>query len=161
MNILIYWRKQSVICIMDYECIFIIDPDAGKHWGQEEKGAIDDEIVGWHHWLNEHEFGWTPGVSDGQRSLGCCSPWGSQTVRHDWATNLKWYIPNLGLYPGKNMVGRDTCTPMVTAALFTMSKTWTQARCTSTDKEIKEDVVYLYNGTLVIKKNKIMTFATT
>ena len=50
---------------------------------------------------------------------------------------------------------------MVTAALFTMSKTWTQARCTSTDKEIKEDVVYLYNGTLVIKKNKIMTFATT
>ena len=85
------------------------DPDAGKDWRQEEKGTTEDEIVGWHHWLNEHEFGWTPGVSDGQRSLGCCSPWGSQTVRHDWATNLKWYIPKLGLYPGKNMVGSHHC----------------------------------------------------
>ena len=70
-------------------------------------------------------------------------------------------IPFLGTYLDKIVTQKDTCTPMVTAALFTMSKTWTQARCTSTDKEIKEDVVYLYNGTLVIKKNKIMTFATT
>ena len=38
------------------------DPDAGKDWGQEEKGTTEDEIVGWHHWLNEHEFGWTPRV---------------------------------------------------------------------------------------------------
>ena len=38
------------------------DPDAGKDWGQEEKGTTDDEIVGWHHWLRGHGFGWTPGV---------------------------------------------------------------------------------------------------
>ena len=41
------------------------NPDAGKDWGQEEKGMIDDEMVGWHHWLNGHGFGWTPGVGDG------------------------------------------------------------------------------------------------
>ena len=70
-------------------------------------------------------------------------------------------IPFLGTYLNKIVTQKDTCTPMVTAALFTMSKTWTQARCTSTDKWIKEDVVYLDNGTLVIKKNEIMTFAIT
>ena len=49
------------------------DPDAGKDWRQEEKGTTQDEMVGWHHWLNGHEFGWTPGVGDGQGglSLGC------------------------------------------------------------------------------------------
>ena len=41
------------------------DPDAGKDWGQEEKGTTEDEMVGWHHWLNGHGFGWTPGVGDG------------------------------------------------------------------------------------------------
>ena len=51
------------------------DPDAGKDWGQE-KGMTEDEMVGWHHWLNEHEFEQAPGVGDGQRSLACCSPWG-------------------------------------------------------------------------------------
>ena len=45
------------------------DPDAGKDYGQEEKGATEDEIVGWHHQLNGHEFGQTPGSSEGQRSL--------------------------------------------------------------------------------------------
>ena len=43
---------------------------------QEEKGMTEDEMVGWHHWLNGHEFGWTPGVGDGQGGLACCSPWG-------------------------------------------------------------------------------------
>ena len=52
------------------------DPDAGKDWGQEEKGMTEDKMVGWHHWLNGHEFGWTPGVGDGQAGLACCSPWG-------------------------------------------------------------------------------------
>ena len=52
------------------------DPDAGKDWGQEEKGAIEDEMVGWHHWLNGHEFEQTLGDSEGQGSLACCSPGG-------------------------------------------------------------------------------------
>ena len=52
------------------------DPDAGKDWGQEEKGRTKDEMVGWHHQLDGHEFEQTPGVGDGQESLACCSPWG-------------------------------------------------------------------------------------
>ena len=51
-------------------------PDAGKDWRQKEKGATEDEMVGWHHWLNEHEFEQTLGDGGGQRSLACCSPWG-------------------------------------------------------------------------------------
>ena len=49
------------------------DPDAGKDWGQEKKGTIEDEMVEWHHRLNGHAFGWTLGVGDGQRGLACCS----------------------------------------------------------------------------------------
>ena len=56
------------------------DSDAGKDWGQEEKGTTEDKTVGWHHWLNEHESEQTPGDSEGQGSLGCCSPWGSREL---------------------------------------------------------------------------------
>ena len=51
------------------------DPDAGKHWRQEEKWATEDEMVGWHHQLKGHEFEQTLGNADGQRSLVYCSPW--------------------------------------------------------------------------------------
>ena len=61
------------------------DSDAGRNWGQEEKGTTEDETVGWHHQLNGHEFEQTPGDNEGQESLGCCSPWGCR-VRHDLAT---------------------------------------------------------------------------
>ena len=63
------------------------DPDPGKDWGQEEKGMTDDEMVGWHHWFNGHEFEQTLGAVAGQGSLVCCSPWGHR-VGHDWATEL-------------------------------------------------------------------------
>ena len=52
------------------------DPDAGKDWGQEEKGTTEDEMVGWYHRLSGHGFGWTPGVGDGQGGLACCGSWG-------------------------------------------------------------------------------------
>ena len=52
------------------------DPDAGKNWRQEEKGITEDEMVGWHYWLHEHEFVWALRVGDGQGSLVCCSPRG-------------------------------------------------------------------------------------
>ena len=52
------------------------DPDAGKDWGQEEKGSTMDDMVGWHHQHKGHGFGWTPGVGDGQGGLACCSSWG-------------------------------------------------------------------------------------
>ena len=52
------------------------DPDAEKDWGQDKKGTTEDEMVGWHHRLNGHGFGWTPGVGDGQGGLACCGSWG-------------------------------------------------------------------------------------
>ena len=52
------------------------DPDAGKDWNQEEKGMTEDEMIGWHHWLNGHEFVQPLGDSEGQGSLACCSVWG-------------------------------------------------------------------------------------
>ena len=61
------------------------DPDAGKDLRQEEKEIREDEMVGWHHWLNGHEFEWTPGVGDGQGGLASCSPWGRKDTRlRDW-----------------------------------------------------------------------------
>ena len=60
-------------------------PDARGDWRQEEKGTIEDEMVGWHHWLNGHEFEKAPGIGGGQESLVCCSPWGhkeSDTTEH-------------------------------------------------------------------------------
>ena len=61
------------------------DSDAGRDWGQEEKGTIEDEMAGWHHQLNGHEFAWTPGVGDRQGGLGCCNSW-----RHKESDMNEW-----------------------------------------------------------------------
>ena len=50
--------------------------DAGRDRGQEEKGTTENEMVGWHHQLDGHEFEWTPGAGDGQGGLACCNSWG-------------------------------------------------------------------------------------
>ena len=67
------------------------DPDAGKDWGHEEKQTTEDEMIGWHHWLNGHGFGWTPGVGDGQGGLACCS-WvckeSDTTEQLNWTDNM-------------------------------------------------------------------------
>ena len=71
------------------------DPDAGKDWGQEEKGTTEDEMAGWHHWLYGHGFGWTPGVSDGQgawhavahgvaKSQTWLSDWTEPKIQNQW-----------------------------------------------------------------------------
>ena len=70
------------------------DPNAGKDWGQEEKGTTEDELAGWHHWLNGHEFGWTPGVGDGQGGLACCDSWGRK--ESDTTEQLNWTELNAG-----------------------------------------------------------------
>ena len=64
------------------------DPDAGKDWRQEEKGMTEDEMVGWHHLLNGHEFEQALGVGDGQGSLACYSPWGHKEL--DTIERLNW-----------------------------------------------------------------------
>ena len=64
------------------------DPDAEKDWRQEEKGMTEDEMVGWHHRLDGHEFEQAPGVGDGQESLACCRPWGRK--ESDTTEQLNW-----------------------------------------------------------------------
>ena len=65
------------------------DSDSGRDWGQEEEGTTEDEMAGWHHQLDGHEFKCTPGADDGQGGLACCDSWGRR-VGHDWATELNW-----------------------------------------------------------------------
>ena len=64
------------------------DSDAGRDWGREEKGTIEDEMAGWHHWLDGHESEWTPGDGDGQGGLACCDSWGrKESDTTEW---LNW-----------------------------------------------------------------------
>ena len=74
------------------------DPDAGKDWGQ--KGTTEDEIVGWRHRLNGHEFEWTPGVDDGQGGLACCGPCShKESDMTEPLTELNWWHPKVKLEP--------------------------------------------------------------
>ena len=64
------------------------DLDAGEDWRREEKGATEDEMTGWHHRLNGHGFGWTPGVGEGQAGLACYGSWGCK--ESDMTEWLNW-----------------------------------------------------------------------
>jgi len=84
------------------------DPDAGRDWGQEEKGTTEDEMARWHHQLDGHEFEWTPGVGDGQGGLVCCDSWGhKESDTTEWLnwTELKGTGKGKGL--GKKEMGRE------------------------------------------------------
>ena len=104
------------------------DSDARRDCGQEEKGTTEDEMAGWHHWLNGCESKWTLGVGDGQGGLACCDSWGRR-VGHDWATELNWGhhlqdgvigcgcsaafpfkypMPELALFEGEHILGWNT-----------------------------------------------------
>ena len=66
------------------------DPGAGKDWGREEKGMTEDEMVGWHCWLNGQEFEQAPGAGDGQGGQVCCSPWDRKASdKTEWLNNNK------------------------------------------------------------------------
>ena len=85
--------EAPILCPLDVKSWLIgTDPDAGRDWEQEEKGTTEDEMAGWHHQLDGHEFEWTPGDGDGQGGLECCDSWGRKesdtTERLNW-TELK------------------------------------------------------------------------
>ena len=71
-------KAESPVLWPPHEKSWLIgkDSDAGRDWGQEEKGMTEDEMAGWHHPLNGRECEWTPGVCDRQRGLACCDSWG-------------------------------------------------------------------------------------
>ena len=86
------------------------DCDAGRDWGQEEKGMTEDEMAAWHHWLDGREFEWTPGVGDGP---GVLRFMGSQRVEHYWAAELNWtelHYSGLENSLGSQRVRRDGVT---------------------------------------------------
>ena len=64
------------------------ESDAGRDWGQEEKGTTEDKMPGWHHWLDGRESEWTPGVGNGQGGLTCCDSWGRK--ESDTTERLMW-----------------------------------------------------------------------
>jgi len=73
------------------------DSDAGRDWGQEEKGTTEDEMAGWYHWLDGRDSGWTPGVVDGQGGLACCNSWGRKELDTSEQLNsteldLSWFF---------------------------------------------------------------------
>ena len=78
------------------------DPDSGKDWGQEEKRTTEDEMVGWHHQLDGHGFGWTPGLGNGQGGLAYCGSWGhKESDTTEWPNwrECWWTCICLILYP--------------------------------------------------------------
>ena len=91
------------------------DSDAGMDWGQEEKGTTEDEMAGWHHWLDGREFEWTLGDGDGQGGLACCHLWCRKeldtTERLNW-TELKSHVGNhqtMTPCPGSQAVFMKLC----------------------------------------------------
>ena len=70
------------------------DSDAGRDWGQE-KGTTEDEMAGWHHRLDGHEFKWTLGVDDGQGGLACCNSWGRKELDTTERLRLRWGFSQL------------------------------------------------------------------
>ena len=93
------------------------DPDAGRDWRQE-KGTTEDEMAGWHHWLNGRESEWTLGVGDGQGGLVCCDSWGRR-VRYDWATELNWTELK---YPSRN--SDSYCLIQKSDSMMALSEHW-------------------------------------
>ena len=106
------------------------DSDAGRDWGQEEKGTTEDEMAGWHHRLDAREVGWTLGVGDGQGGLACCNSWGHK----EWDTTewLNWTEPT-GVFPLPECPGGletlDDCVILVYwygGKYFTLGILWPQ-----------------------------------
>ena len=81
------WNSNTLATSCE-ELTHLKRPWCWKDWGPEEKGTAEDEMVGWHHWLDGHGFVWTPGVGDGQGGLACCDSWGRKEL--DTTEWLNW-----------------------------------------------------------------------
>ena len=115
-----------------------------------------DEMAGWHHGLDGHEFEWTLGDGDGQEGLACCSSWGRK--KSDTTEQLNWTDDPanalLGIHTKETRIERDTCTPVFIAALFITGKTWKQPRCPSADEWIRKLWnIYTMEYYSAVKKN--------
>ena len=89
------WNSSS-LAISCKELTHWKDSDAGRDWGQEEKGMTEDEKPRWHHWLDGHESEWTLGVGDGSGGLACCNSWGHKEL--DTTEWLNWTVKGRQIY---------------------------------------------------------------
>ena len=113
------------------------DSDAGKDWGQEEKGMTEDEMAGWHHWLDGRESEWTPGVGDRQRGLACCNSWGhKESGTTEW---LNW--TELILFDGQDIVDKWICAPGDWNFLFLFRK----EKITTKD-DLRGWIIHMFKG---------------
>ena len=95
-----YAKAETLILWPPYAKSWLIgkDSDAGRDWGQEEKGTTEDEMAGWHHWLDGREFVWTWGVGDGQGGLACCDSRGhKESDTTEWLNWTELKEVNAGL----------------------------------------------------------------
>ena len=90
----VLWPPHVKSWLIGKEC------DAGRDWGQEEKGTTEDEMAGWHHGLDGRESEWTPGVGDGQGGLACCNSWGRKESDTTEQLNWNWIYRSL-VYLGR------------------------------------------------------------
>ena len=130
------------------------DPDAGKDWRQVEKGTTEDEMVGWHPQLNEHEFEQVPGVGDGQGSLVCCSPWGCKesdtTEWLNWTHAESCESPNLEV-----IFGNSHTTRMFIGTLNDNKKLEEKFKCLSTSEWINNNA-FIHWMYIAMKKNQLI-----
>ena len=103
--------------------------DAGRDWGQEEKGTTEDEMAGWHHWFDGRESEWTPGVGDGQGGLVYCDSWGHKELdtseRLNW-TELNWFSSIYGFISQHGTLWRSLHRPNKTQSRFCRWARWWQ-----------------------------------
>ena len=92
------WNSGTLATSCQMSWLIGKDSDAGRDWGQKEKGMTEDEMAGWHHWLDGRESEWTPGDGDGQGGLACCVSWGYKELdTAEWLnwTELNWESGNV------------------------------------------------------------------
>ena len=96
-----YAKSETPVLWLPHAKSWLIgkDSDAERYWGHEEKGTTEDEMAGWHHWLDGHESEWTLGAGDGQGGLACCNSWGRKEsdtneglnwTELNWVEKVKW-----------------------------------------------------------------------
>ena len=106
--------EAPVLWTLHVKCWLIgKESDAGRDWGQEEKGTTEDEMAGWHHRLDGRKFEWTPRVGDGQGGLACCDSWGCK--ESDTAERLNWTEPIINQ--------KERCYPVLCTFIIYFRKT--------------------------------------
>ena len=154
------WNSSTLATWLE-DWVIRKDPHAGKDWRQEENGMTEDEMVGWQHWLDGHEFEQALGVGDGQGSLACCHPWGSkESDMTEWLnwTEYFWEIVERGWHSSRRQQ-RENGEPMFKNYFKTLILNDVVSTPESYSKNIsnnKEAIIYRDIDDWELKKHKFV-----